>query len=179
MVSASRMPRPPNRVGTRCLRQPWLKSSHQSASQGRSRPSCCASSWPIPTAMAPDVPLLSKDGQSWPGSLRGAITEVMPHNTSHTRFKHTSPLIPQVAPMRLTLRGQCCIHHKNVFTSYGSGHKTFPGLYSPWVRGHDSSHDRRQPLPHDKDWLKQTSPWGNGAKIHITRHEDTYLLTLA
>jgi hypothetical protein len=34
------------------------------------------------------VPPLSKDGQSSLGSLRGAITEVMTHNTSHTRFKH-------------------------------------------------------------------------------------------
>jgi hypothetical protein len=34
------------------------------------------------------IPPLSKDGQFYPGSLRGAITEVMSHNTSHTRFKH-------------------------------------------------------------------------------------------
>jgi hypothetical protein len=35
-----------------------------------------------------DVPPLSKDGQSKLGSLWGTITEVMMHNTSHTRFKH-------------------------------------------------------------------------------------------
>jgi hypothetical protein len=32
-----------------------------------------------------DIPPLSMGGQSSPGSLRGAITEVMTHNTSHTR----------------------------------------------------------------------------------------------
>jgi hypothetical protein len=32
-----------------------------------------------------DVPPLNKDGQSKPGSLWGAITEIMTHNTSHTR----------------------------------------------------------------------------------------------
>jgi hypothetical protein len=46
-------------------------------------------------------------------------------------------LSPQVAPTHLTLRGQCCIYFKNVFTSCESGHKTFSGLYSPWVRGRD------------------------------------------
>jgi hypothetical protein len=35
-----------------------------------------------------DVPPLSKDGQSKPGLLWGAITEVMTHNTSHTRIKY-------------------------------------------------------------------------------------------
>jgi hypothetical protein len=31
-----------------------------------------------------DIPPLRKDGQSYPESLRGTITEVMTHNTSHT-----------------------------------------------------------------------------------------------
>jgi hypothetical protein len=35
-----------------------------------------------------DVPPLSEDGQSKPVSLRGAITKVMTHNTSHTRIKY-------------------------------------------------------------------------------------------
>jgi hypothetical protein len=35
-----------------------------------------------------DVPPLCKDSQSSPGSLRGATTEVMMHNTSHMRIKH-------------------------------------------------------------------------------------------
>jgi hypothetical protein len=35
-----------------------------------------------------DVPSLSKDNQSQPGSLRGVITDVITHNTSHTRIKH-------------------------------------------------------------------------------------------
>jgi hypothetical protein len=39
----------PQSGGTRRLRQPWLKSSHQSTSQGMSIPSCRASSWPILT----------------------------------------------------------------------------------------------------------------------------------
>jgi hypothetical protein len=30
---------------------------------------------------------------------------------------HTSPLIPQVAPTRLTLRGLLCMSYENVFTS--------------------------------------------------------------
>jgi hypothetical protein len=75
----------------------------------------------------------------------------------HNIHIHISPLIPQVVPMCLTLHGQRCIRHKNVFTSCGSGHKTFLGLYSPWVRGRDSLHDGRQPLPHDRDCLKQPS----------------------
>jgi hypothetical protein len=64
---------------------------------------------------------------------------------------HTSPLIPQVAPTRLTLCGQRFIHHNNIFMPCGSGHCTFPSLYSPWVHGHDSSHDGLEPLPHDRD----------------------------
>jgi hypothetical protein len=76
----------------------------------------------------------------------------------HNIHINTSPLIPQVVPTRLTLHGQHCIRHKNIFTSYISDHKTFPGLYSPWVRGRDSSHNGLQPLPHDRDCLKQTSP---------------------
>jgi hypothetical protein len=104
-----------------------------------------------------------------------AIAVSVPAEEHNIHIWHTSPLIPQVAPTHLTLQGQRCIRHKDVFTSSGSGHKTFQGLYSPWVRGHYSLYDRRQPLPHDRDCLKQTSPWGNGARIHITRHEDTYL----
>jgi hypothetical protein len=43
----------------------------------------------IATIEAPcDIPPLSKDDQSKPGSLRGVITEVMTHNTIHTRIKH-------------------------------------------------------------------------------------------
>jgi hypothetical protein len=69
---------------------------------------------------------------------------------------HTSPLIPQLIHTRLTLRGQRCIRHKNIFMSYESGHKTFPGLYSPWVRGHDSSHNGLQSLSHDRDCPQAT-----------------------
>jgi hypothetical protein len=55
----------------------------------------------------------------------------------HNIHIHASPLIPYVATMHLTLRGQRCIRYKNVFTSYRCGDKTFPGLFPPWVRGRD------------------------------------------
>jgi hypothetical protein len=87
-----------------------------------------------------------------------AIMVSVPAEEHNIHIWHTSPLIPQVAPMRLTLCGQRCIRHKDIFTSSGSGHKTFPGLYSPWVCGRGSLHDRRQPLLHDRDCLKQISP---------------------
>jgi hypothetical protein len=32
------------------------------------------------------IPSLSKDGQSYSGSLYGVITEVMTYNTSHTKI---------------------------------------------------------------------------------------------
>jgi hypothetical protein len=108
-----------------------------------------------------------------------AIMVSVPAEEHNIHIWYTSPLIPQVAHTCLTLCGQRCICHKDVFTSCGSGHKIFSGLYSLQVRGRNSSHDGRQPLPHDRDCLKQTSPWGNWAGIHITRHEDTYLLIMA
>jgi hypothetical protein len=52
------MMRPLNWVGTHRLHQPWLKSSHQSMSQGMSRPSCCTSSGPILAVMAPWMVML-------------------------------------------------------------------------------------------------------------------------
>jgi hypothetical protein len=107
------------------------------------------------------------------------IVVSVPAEEHNIHIWHASPLIPHVAPTHLALCGQRCIRHKDVFMSSGSGHKTFPSLYSPWVRDRDSSHDGRQPLPHDRDCLNQTSPWDNEARIHITQHEDTYLLTLA
>jgi hypothetical protein len=46
-------------------------------------------SWPLcKVRVLCDIPPLSKDGPSYPRSLRGPITEVMIHNTSHTRIKH-------------------------------------------------------------------------------------------
>jgi hypothetical protein len=74
----------------------------------------------------------------------------------HNIHIHTSPLIPQVTPTRLTLRGQHCIHHKNIFMSCESGHKTFLGLYSPWVCGRNSSHEGLQSLSHDRDCPQAT-----------------------
>jgi hypothetical protein len=69
----------------------------------------------------------------------------------HNIHIHTSPLIPQVAPTCLMLRGQHCIHQNNVFTSCGSGHKTFVGLY--WTIGTASSKPRLEAT-----WPEFTSP---------------------
>jgi hypothetical protein len=49
----------------------------------------------------------------------------------HNIHMHTSPLISQVAPTRLTLHGQHCICYKNVFTFCGSDHKAFLDLHTP------------------------------------------------
>jgi hypothetical protein len=35
----------------------------------------------------------------------------------HSRCAVVSQLIPQVAPVRLMLHGQCCIRYENIFTS--------------------------------------------------------------
>jgi hypothetical protein len=42
--------------------------------------------WAVPVRGC-DIPPLSKDDQSYPESLRGAIIEVMMHNTSHPTLK--------------------------------------------------------------------------------------------
>jgi hypothetical protein len=44
-------------------------------------------------------------------------------------IRHASPLIPQVASMRLMQCGQHCICYNNIFTSCISDHKTFLGLH--------------------------------------------------
>jgi hypothetical protein len=85
-------------------------------------------------------------------NLAYIIVVSIPVKEHNIHIWHTSPLIPQVAHTHLTLRGQRCIRHKDVFTSYGSGHKTALGLYLPQVRSRDSSHDELQPLPHDRDY---------------------------
>jgi hypothetical protein len=64
---------------------------------------------------------------------------------------HTSPSIPQVAPTRLTLRGQHCIRYKNVFTSCISDHKTFLGLHTPRYTVVTHRTMGMQPLTHDMD----------------------------
>jgi hypothetical protein len=92
----------------------------------------------------------------------------------HNIHMHTSIFIPQVAHTHLTLRGQCCIRLKDVFTSCGSGHKTLSGLYSPWVHGHDSSHDGLQSLSHDRDYPQAIPSWVDGSGIHITWWKETY-----
>jgi hypothetical protein len=54
-----------------------------------------------------------------------------------TNIWHSSPPIPQVALVCLTLYGQRCIRYENVFTSCGRGHKTFLGPHAlgawPWL----------------------------------------------
>jgi hypothetical protein len=66
-------------------------------------------------------------------------------------YNHTLPLIPQVAPMRLTLHGQCCIHYENIFTSCRRCPQDIPR--SPWSRcAVVASHTTNtQPVPHDRD----------------------------
>jgi hypothetical protein len=60
-----------------------------------------------------------------------AIVVSVPTKNTIDIYSHTSSLIPQVAPTHLTLHGQRCIHHENIFISYGSDHKTFLGLHMP------------------------------------------------
>jgi hypothetical protein len=52
LVMGVQMPRPLSRMDTHRLRQPWLKSSHLSVSQGLNKLSCYASSWPTPIMKA-------------------------------------------------------------------------------------------------------------------------------
>jgi hypothetical protein len=79
------------------------------------------------------IPLVSSSGMTFANMVSVPTEE-------HNIPIHTSPLIPQVMPTRLTLRGHRCIRYKNVFTSIGSDHKTFLGLHMSKVRGRDSSH---------------------------------------
>jgi hypothetical protein len=86
---------------------------------------------------------------------------------------HTSPLIPQVASTHLTLRGQHCIRYENVFTSWGSDHKTSLGPHTLGARSWLLA-QRTHNLYHTIGTvLKQTLSWGDGTGIHITRREDT------
>jgi hypothetical protein len=59
-----------------------------------------------------------------------AIVVSVPAEKHNIHIWHTSPLILQVVSAHLTLHGQRCICHKDVFTSCGSDHNTFSGLYS-------------------------------------------------
>jgi hypothetical protein len=53
----------------------------------------------------------------------------------HNRYiRHTSPLIPQVALIRLTLHGQHYIHYENILTSCKSDHKIFLDLHTLGVQ---------------------------------------------
>jgi hypothetical protein len=94
-------------------------------------------------------------------------------------YSHTSQLIPQVAPLCLTLHGQRCIRYENVFTSWGRDHKTFLGLNALGVRSWPVERQTCNPYRTIGTVLKQALSWGDRSGIHITRQEDTYLLTLS
>jgi hypothetical protein len=98
---------------------------------------------------------------------------------NHRYIWYTSPLIPQVTPMHLTLRGQRCIYYENVFMSWGSDHKTSlgPHILGAWLWL--VARWTRSPYRTIGTVLKQISSWGDGSGIHITRREDTHLLTLS
>jgi hypothetical protein len=86
---------------------------------------------------------------------------------------------PQVAPTCLTLRGQRCICHENVFMSWGGDHKTSLGPHTLGARSWLVTWRTRYPYRTIGIVLNQTSSWGDGSGIHITRREDTYLLILS
>jgi hypothetical protein len=92
---------------------------------------------------------------------------------------HTSPLIPQVASVCLTLHGQCCIRYENVFTTWGRDHKTFLGPHALGARSWPVARQTRNLYLTIGTVLKQASSWGNKSEIHITRQKNTYLLTLS
>jgi hypothetical protein len=94
-------------------------------------------------------------------------------------YIHTSPLIPQVAPMHLTLHGQRCISYNNILTSWGRDHKTFLGPHAPGAWSWPVARQTRYPYHTIGTVLNQTSSWGDWSRVHITRGEDTYILTLS
>jgi hypothetical protein len=101
----------------------------------------------------------------------------IPTEEHNRNIWHTSWLIPQVVPVRLTLHRQCRIHYENVFTSWGSDHKTSLGPHALGARSWLIAQWTRNPYRTIGAVLKQTSSWGDLFGIHITRLEDTYLLT--
>jgi hypothetical protein len=92
-------------------------------------------------------------------------------------YNHTSPLIPQGAPMYLTLHGQRIIHYENAFTSCRRDHKT--RSRHPRCAVMASCTMDLQSLPHDRDYPQASLALRGWSGIHITRREDIYLLTLS
>jgi hypothetical protein len=101
------------------------------------------------------------------------------HNIYIYICTHTSPLIPQVASVCLTLHGQCCIRYENVFTTWGRDHKTFLGPHALGARSWPVARQTRNLYLTIGTVLKQASSWGDESEIHITRQKNTYLLTLS
>jgi hypothetical protein len=94
-------------------------------------------------------------------------------------YNHISPPIPQVAPVRLTLHGQRCIHYENIFTSCRRDYKTFLSPYTLGARSWPVAWPTRSPYHMIETVLKQASSSGDEFGIHITRRKDTYLLTFS
>jgi hypothetical protein len=64
---------------------------------------------------------------------------------------------------------------QNIFTSYKSGHKTFLGLHTPEVHGHDSSHDGHA-TPTAQQGLFSSKPHLEGTGLDFTT-PDVRILT--
>jgi hypothetical protein len=64
---------------------------------------------------------------------------------------YTSPLIPQVMSVCLTLHEQCCIHYENIFTSCRWRPQDIPRSPCPRCVVVASHTIDAQPLPHDRD----------------------------
>jgi hypothetical protein len=66
-------------------------------------------------------------------------------------YNHTSPLIPQVASVCLTLHGQRCIHYENVFTSCKTQPQDIPRSPHPWCMVMASCMIDMRSILHDMD----------------------------
>jgi hypothetical protein len=66
-------------------------------------------------------------------------------------YNHTSPLVPQLAPMHLTMHGQHYICYKNVFTSCRRRLQDIPRSPSPRCTVVASRTIDMQPLPYNRD----------------------------
>jgi hypothetical protein len=66
-------------------------------------------------------------------------------------YTHTSPLIPQVAHVCLTLHGQRCIRYENIFTSCRRHPQDIPRSPHPRCAIVASRTIDTQSLPHDRD----------------------------
>jgi hypothetical protein len=91
-------------------------------------------------------------------------------------YTHTTPLIPQVAPMRLTLYGQYCICYENVFTSWERDNKIFLGPHTLGAWSWLVARQTHNPYRMIGIVLNQTSSWEDRSKIHITLREELNFL---